>query len=65
LHQQASADHVLDLITKQEAQTEAREVLDSARHKADELLRQATADSERITSHAWQAIRLAMKELEA
>jgi cell division septum initiation protein DivIVA len=65
LHQQATADRVLGLMTMQQAQTEARELLDSARHKADVLLRQATADAERITSRAWQAIRLAMKELEA
>ena len=65
LHQQATADRALGLITMQRAQTEARELLDSARHKADVLLQQATADAERITSRAWQAIRLAMKELEA
>ena len=65
LHQQATADRVLGLMTMQEAQTEALELLDSAREKADELLRQATADSDRITSRAWQAIHLAMKELEA
>jgi len=65
LHQQANADRVLGQITKQQAQTEARELLDSARQKADALLRQATADAERITSRVWQAIRLAMKELEA
>jgi len=65
LHQQATADRVLGLMTMQQAQTDARELLDSARHKADELLHQATADAERITSRAWQGIRLAMKELEA
>jgi len=65
LHQQATADRVLGLMTKQQAQTEARELLDSARDKADVLLQQAIADAERITSRAWQAIRLAMKELEA
>ena len=65
LHEQATDDRVLGLMTKQQAQTEARELLDSARHKADALLRQATTDAERITSRAWQAIRLAMKELEA
>ena len=64
LHQQASADRVLGLKTKQEAQIEAREVLDSARKRADVLLRQATTEAERITSRAWQAVRLAMKELE-
>jgi len=65
LHQQATADRVLGLMTMQQAQIEARELLDSARDKADVLLQQATADAERITSRAWQAIRLAMKELEA
>jgi hypothetical protein len=65
LHQQATADRVLSLMTMQQAQIEARELLDSARQKSDELLRQATADAERITSRAWQSIRLAMKELEA
>ena len=65
LHQQATDDRVLGLMTMQRAQTEARELLDSAREKADVLLQQATADAERITSRAWQAIRLAMKELEA
>jgi cell division septum initiation protein DivIVA len=65
LHQKATDDRVLGLLTMEQAQTEARELLDSARHKADVLLQQATADAERITSRAWQAIRLAMKELEA
>lgn len=49
----------------QQAQIEARELLDSARQKADVLLQQAAADAERITSRTWQAIRLAMKEQEA
>jgi len=65
LHQQATDDRVQGLLTMQQAQIEARELLDSARQKADVLLQQATADAERITSRAWQAIRLAMKELEA
>jgi len=65
LHQQATDDRVQGLLTMQQAQIEARELLDSARNKADVLLQQATADAERITSRAWQAIRLAMKELEA
>ena len=51
-------------MTKQQAQLEARELLDSARQRADVLLRQASLDAERITSRAWQAVRLAMKELE-
>jgi len=65
LHQQATADRVEGLLTKQQAQIEARDLLDSARQQADGLLKQASADAERITSRAWQAIRLAMKELEA
>ena len=65
LHQQATNDRVQGLLTKQQAQKEARELLDSARQRADVLLQQATADAERITSRAWQAIRIAMKELEA
>ena len=65
LHQQAADDRVQGLMTMQQAQIEARELLDSARQKADLMLQQATADAERITSRTWQAIRLAMKELEA
>ena len=65
LHQLATADRVLGLMTKQQAQLEARELLDSARQRSDVLLRQATLDAEQITSRAWQAIRLAMKELES
>ena len=65
LHQQATDDRMQGLLTKQQAQKEARELLDSARQKADVLLQQATVDAERITSRAWQAIRLAMEELEA
>jgi cell division septum initiation protein DivIVA len=65
LHQQATADCVLGLMTMQQAQTEARELLDSARHKADELHQKATAEAERITGNAWQALRHAMKSLEA
>jgi cell division septum initiation protein DivIVA len=65
LHQQATDDRVLGLLTMQQAQIEARELLGSARQKADVLLQQATADAERITSRAWQAIRLAMNEQEA
>jgi cell division septum initiation protein DivIVA len=65
LHQQATTDRALGLLSKQQAQAEARELLDSAREKADVLLRQAGTEAERITSRAWQAIRLAMKELES
>jgi hypothetical protein len=65
MHQQATADRVLGLMMKQQAQTEARKHLESARHKADALIEQATADAEWITGRAWQAIRVAMKELES
>ncbi|MCP9808847.1 hypothetical protein KBY58_05320 [Cyanobium sp. HWJ4-Hawea] len=65
LYEQASADRLAAAASRQIAHQEARLILDTARQKADELLRQATADAERITSRAWQAIRLAMKELEA
>ena len=65
LHQQATDDRVHGLLTIQQAQKEARELLDLARQKADVLLQKATADAERITSRAWQAIRLAMEEMEA
>jgi cell division septum initiation protein DivIVA len=64
MHQQATVDRVEGLACKQQAQIEARELLDSARQKADGLIHQAKADAERITSRAWQAIRLATKELE-
>jgi hypothetical protein len=63
-HQQAATDRVDGLPCKQQAQNEAREVLDSARLKADDLIKQARAEAERITSRAWQAIRSATKELE-
>lgn len=64
MHQQATADRVDGLACKKQVQIEAREVLDSARLKADDLIQQARAEAERITSRAWQAIRLATKELE-
>lgn len=64
MHQQATADRVDGLACKQQAQIEARKVLESARLIADELIQQARADADRITSRAWQAIRLATKELE-
>ena len=65
LHEQATEDRLLGFVARQKAQLEARELLDSTRVKADELLRQATAEADQITSRAWQAVRLAMKELEA
>jgi len=65
LHEQAAEDRLLGFVTRQKAQLEAQELLYSTRAKADELLRQATAEADRITSRAWQAVRLAMKQLEA
>ena len=46
LYQQATDDRVQGLLTMQQAQIEARELLDSARQKADVLLQQATADAD-------------------
>jgi cell division septum initiation protein DivIVA len=65
LNEQATEDRLLGFAARQKAQLEARELLDASRAKADELLRKATAEADQITSRAWQAIRLAMKELEA
>ncbi len=53
MHQHAAADRVEGLACKQQAQIEAREVLDSARLKADDLFIQARAEAERIKSRAW------------
>lgn len=64
LYQQSTADRIAALAVRQEAEKGARQILDSARHKAVVLHQQATAEAERITSRAWQAIRRAMKELE-
>jgi cell division septum initiation protein DivIVA len=64
MHQQATADRVDGLACKQQAQIEARAILDLARQKADDLIQQARAEADRITSRAWQEIRLATKELE-
>jgi len=64
LYQQSTADRNAALALRQEAEKSARKILDSARQKADVLQQQATAEAERITSRAWQAIRLAVKELE-
>ena len=65
LYELASTDRIAAAESKQIAQREARQILDAARQKADELLQQATADAERITGNAWQALRHAMKSLEA
>ena len=65
LYQLASTDRIAAAASKQVAQQEARQTLDAARQKADELLRQATAEAERITGRAWEALRHAMKSLEA
>lgn len=64
LHEQAAEDRLLGFVARQKAQLEARELLDSTRAKTDELLRHATAQADQITSRAWQAVRLALKELE-
>ena len=64
LYQQSAAHRIAALAVRQEAEKGARQILDSARNKADVLHQQATAEAERITSRAWQAIRLAVKELE-
>jgi hypothetical protein len=64
MYQQAAADRVDGLACKQQAQIEAREVLESAQLKADDLIHRARTEAERITGRAWQAIRLATKELE-
>ena len=64
LYQQSAADRIAAFAVRQEAEKGARQILKSARHKADVLHQQATAEAERITSRAWQAIRLAVKELE-
>ena len=64
LYQQSTADRIAALAVRQEAEKGARQILDSARHKAVVLHQQATAEAEQITSRAWQAIRRAMKELE-
>ena len=65
LYEHASEDRITAAASKQIAQQEARLILDAARQKADELLQQATAEAERITGNAWQALRHAMKSLEA
>lgn len=64
LYQQSAADRIAALAVRQEAEKTARQILESARHKADVLHQQATAEAERVASRAWQAIRLAVKELE-
>jgi cell division septum initiation protein DivIVA len=65
LHEQATEDRLLGFVAKQKAQLEARELVDTARHQANELRQRAAAEADQITSRAWQAINLAMKELQA
>jgi hypothetical protein len=48
LHEQATEDRLLGFVARQKAQLEARELLDSTRVKADELLRQAIEEADRI-----------------
>jgi cell division septum initiation protein DivIVA len=64
LYEHASTDRIAAAASRHLAHQEARQILDAARQKADELLRQATAEAERITGNAWQALRHAMKSLE-
>jgi hypothetical protein len=49
---------------RQTAQLEARRLLEGTTTQAKQLKTQAEADADRIRGRAWQAIRLAMKELE-
>ena len=49
---------------RQSAQLEARRLLEGTSAQAEQLRAQAEAEAERIRDRAWQAIRLAMKELE-
>jgi len=65
LYEHASMDRIAAAASKQVAQQEARQTLDAARQKADELHQEATAEAERITGRAWEALRHAMKSLEA
>jgi len=65
LQQQAAADRLAAHCLRQEAQLECRQLLDSTNRRADALLQQAQIDAERLKDRAWQAIRFAVKELEA
>ena len=65
LQQQAAADRLAAYCLKKEAQLECRQLLESTTSRADDLLQQAQIDAERLKDRAWQAIRLAIKELEA
>jgi hypothetical protein len=49
---------------RQSAQLEARRLLEGASSHTEELKAKAEAEADRIRGRAWQAIRLAMKELE-
>ncbi|MCP9940986.1 hypothetical protein KBY70_01025 [Cyanobium sp. ATX 6E8] len=49
---------------RQAAQLDARRLLEGTSAQAEQLKAQAEADADRIRGRAWQAIRLAMKELE-
>jgi hypothetical protein len=65
LQQQATADRIAAHCLRQEAQLECRQLLDSTNRRADALLQRAQRDAECLKDRAWQAIRLAIKELEA
>lgn len=49
---------------RQSAQLEARRLLENTSAHAEQLKAQAEAEADRIRGRAWQAIRLAVKELE-
>ena len=65
LYEHASTDRIAAAASRHLAHQEARQILDAARQKADELRQQASAEAERITGRAWEALRHAMKSLEA
>lgn len=50
---------------RQKAHSECRQLLESTTSRADALLQQAQIDAERLKDRAWQAIHLAIRELEA
>lgn len=64
LHEQAIQDRLQALHFKKEAQLEARRLLACTQEQADQIMSNARAEADRITGRAWQAIHLAVKELE-
>jgi hypothetical protein len=65
LQQQAEKDRLAAHCLRQETQKECRQLLESTNRRADALMQEAEFDAERLKDRAWQAIRLAIKELEA